>query len=256
MPPAELGSVKSAMRVLDLFEYLRRWNAAQTHTQIADQLRIPKSSLTQLLKTLVNRGYLEYDPVGKVYFLGPAVVALGQRSAETSDLVEVSENVLAEIARTTSETCALNVLKGDHSEVMATANGNHRLHYSMRVGDMAPLYATSGGKALLAYLPEEMRQDYFSRVRFEAITTRTIRNVTELDKEITQIRLSGVAFVTEEFTPGIAGMALPILSRSGFPLAAINIALPVARYNADLKQRCLTALETAVRLIRQRAGLD
>lgn len=256
MPPAELGSVKSAMRVLDLFEYLRRWNAAQTHTQIAAQLGIPKSSLTQLLKTLVNRGYLEYDPIGKGYFLGPAVVALGQRSAETRDLVEVAENVLAEIARTTSETCALNVLKGDHSEVMATANGTHRLHYSMRVGDMAPLYATSGGKALLAYLPDEMRQDYLSRVHFEAITPRTIGSVAALDNEIAEIRRGGVAFVTEEFTPGIAGMALPILSRSGFPLAAINIALPVARYDAELKQRCLTALETAVKLIRQRAGVD
>jgi DNA-binding IclR family transcriptional regulator len=255
MPSAESGSVKSAMRVLDLFEYLRRWNAAQTHTQIAAQLAIPKSSLTQLLKTLVNRGYLNYDPVSKGYFLGPAVVALGQRSAETRDLVEVAANVLAETARTTNETCALNVLKGDHSEVMATASGTHRLHYLMRVGDMAPLYATSGGKALLAHLPEEMRQDYLSRVRFEAITPQTIGSVAALETEIAEIKRTGIAFVTEEFTPGIAGMALPILSRSGFPLAAVNIALPVARYDAQLKQRCLTALEAAVAMIRQRAGL-
>ena len=95
MQPAESGSVKSAMRVLDLLEYLRRWNAAQTHTQIAAQLAIPKSSLTQLLKTLVSRGYLDYDPASKGYFLGPAIAALGQRSAETRDLASVAETVLA-----------------------------------------------------------------------------------------------------------------------------------------------------------------
>lgn len=255
MPQPESGSVKSAMRVLDLFEYLRRWNAAQTHTQIAAQLAIPKSSLTQLLKTLVHRGYLDYDPASKGYFLGPAVTALGQRSAETQDLASAAESVLVETARTTRETCALNVLKGDASEVMATASGSHRLHYLMRIGDTAPLYATSGGKALLAHLPAEMRQDYLSRVRFEAITPRTLGSIAALEAEIAEIQRTGIAFVVEEFTPGIAGMARPILSRSGFPLAAVNIALPVARYDEALKQRCLKALEAAVGMIRERAGL-
>lgn len=255
MPSAELGSVKSAMRVLDLFEYLRRWNAAQTHTQIAARLGIPKSSLTQLLKTLVHRGYLEYDPASKGYFLGPAVVALGRRSAETRDLVSVAEAVLADAARATSETCALNLLKGDVSEVMATASGSHRLHYTMRIGDVAPLYATSGGKALLAHLPEEMRRDYLARVTFEKITPNTIDTVPALEAELAEIAQTGIAFVVEEFTPGIVGMARPILSRSGFPLAAVNIALPVARYDAALKRRCLNALEDAVTMIRERAHL-
>jgi DNA-binding IclR family transcriptional regulator len=255
MQPAESGSVKSAMRVLDLLEYLRRWNAAQTHTQIAAQLAIPKSSLTQLLKTLVSRGYLDYDPASKGYFLGPAIAALGQRSAETRDLASVAETVLAETARATSETCALNVLKGDVSEVMATASGTHRLHYLMRVGDTAPLYATSGGKALLAHLPAEMRQDYLSRIRLEAITPRTIGSVAALEAEIAEIQRSGIAFVVEEFTPGIAGMARPILNRSGFPLAAVNIALPIARYDEALKQRCLKALDAAVAMIRERIGI-
>lgn len=251
----EPGFVKSAMRVLDLFEHLRRWNAAQTHTEIAAQLSIPKSSLTQLLKTLVNRGYLEYDPSSKGYLLGPAVIALGQRSAETRDLVGVAQEVLADLVRTTGETCALNVLKGDVSEVVATASGSHRLHYSMRIGDVAPLYATSGGKALLAHLLPEMRRDYLARVRFEAVTPRTINSVAALEAELDEVARTGIAFVVEEFTPGIAGMARPILSRSGLPLAAVNIAVPVARHDAASKQRCLTALDGAVARIRERARI-
>jgi len=255
MPSAELGSVKSAMRVLDLFEYLRRWNAGQTHARIAAQLGIPKSSLTQLLKTLVCRGYLEYDPASKGYFLGPAVVALGQRSVETRDLVSVAEDVLADTAHATRETCALNLLKGDLSEVVATASGSHRLHYTMRKGDVAPLYATSGGKALLAHLPDEMRRDYMTRVSLEKITPQTVDSVPALEAELAEIARTGIAFVVEEFMPGIVGMARPILGRSGFPLAAVNIALPIARYDAALKRRCLNALEDAVLMLRERANL-
>ncbi|MDX3809269.1 IclR family transcriptional regulator [Bosea thiooxidans] len=252
--PADGAAVKSAVRVLDLLEFLGRWDGVKTHTEIVDELGIPKSSLTQLLKTLVNRGYLKYKATSKGYSLGPAIARLARRVTEGYDLVSIAQPILEWIVERTGESCALNFLKGDRSEVVAAEMSRRRLLYHMAVGDTAPLYATSGGKALLAFLPEEMREEYLDRVRFEKFTNNTINATDHLRDELDLTRAKGVAYVHEEYTPGIVGISKPILSKSGFPLGSINIAIPAPRYNPDLEQKCLRSLSKAVEMIYEQSG--
>lgn len=248
----EPGTVKSATRVLDLFEFLGRWDSEKTHTEIAEELRIPKSSLTQLLKTLVQREYLTYVPAAKGYGLGPAVAKLAKHLRDGNDIVAVAEGVLPWVMSETGESCALNFIKGDKSEVVACAISPRRLLYHMRLGDTAPLYATSGGKALLAYLPPEMLEDYLGRVVFEKITSQTIDSVPALVAELEKVRSEKVAFVVEEFTTGIAGVARPILSTTGFPIASLNIAMPLARFDNRMRENCISTLGKAVANIQER----
>jgi hypothetical protein len=85
MANASTGVVKSADRVLDLFELLGRWGAEMSHTDLVEALQIPKSSLTQLLRNLVSRGYIEFSPSTKGYRLGRRVhapVAADRRIAQ------------------------------------------------------------------------------------------------------------------------------------------------------------------------------
>lgn len=243
------SNVKSATRVLDLFECLGRWDAEKTHTEIADELGIPKSSLTQLIKTLLARGYLDYTPLSKGYRLGPSIAKLAKRENESGDLVAAAHSVLEWISRETQETCALNFLKGDRSEVMASVAGSHRLNITMREGDVAPLYATSGGKALLAHLPPVMLDEYIARVRFEQITPTTINTVGQLRDEIEKVRKTGFAYVREEFTPGIVGVARAVVTHSGLAIGAVNIATPVQRFSKDKQKLCEATLVRAVAML-------
>lgn len=252
-PPSD--GVKSAVRVLELFELLARWDAAKTHTEIAAELGIPKSSLTKLLKTLVGRRYLDYAPATKRYALGPALARLARQSHTGRGLVAIAEPILRTLTEATQETSALNLLKGDRSEVVCAALSPRRLLSTMRVGDTAPLHATSSGKALLAHLPADMRRDYLAHARFERITPRTIRSARELKTQLDKIARTGLAYVFEEFTPGIVGMARPILDDSGFPLAAVNIAMPATRFDSDSEKRCAAALERAIKEFRSRLRL-
>lgn len=249
---AMAGSVKSATRVLDLFEFLARWDSEKTHAEIADELGIPKSSLTKLLQTLLQRGYLSYVPVSKGYALGPAIGGLAKRASEGGDLIAAAGPVLTWMSAETRETCALNFIKGDRSEVITSVMGPHRLNYSMKSGDVAPLYATSGGKILLAHLPQVMLEEYLGRVVFERITPKTIDSVQRLRRELEEARRSGFAYVDEEFTPGIAGVAIAVLSRSGYPAASLNVATPVPRFDDDKKRLCEDILARAARMLQKK----
>jgi DNA-binding IclR family transcriptional regulator len=251
---ADRQAVKSANRVLDLFELLGRWGRELSHTEIAAALKIPKSSLSQLLPNLVDRGYVEFVAETKGYRLGAKLTSLVGRRAEAKNLQDLAMPALQAIAAETSESSAFNVLHGDFSKVTATINSQQRLVSHMRTGDLAPLYATSGGKAILAFLSTPMLDDYIKRVKFENITKNTVRSATELKSELDTIRRDKIAYAFEEFTPGIVGIAVPILSQDSMPLGSLNVAMPAVRYNNRVRDRAVQILRQSVDALRQQLG--
>ncbi|TCU72660.1 IclR family transcriptional regulator [Bradyrhizobium sp. R2.2-H] len=252
MSDTSLAAVKSADRVLDLFELLAHAGREMSHSEIADTLQIPKSSLSQLLKNLIARGYVEVTVGGRGYRLGEALLRLAQGVGRMRDLATLSEAFLAELTSKTGESSALNLLRGDEAEVVATVLGPHRLVTHMRLGDLAPLYATSGGKAILAHLPSDFQKEYFARVQFERATPKTIHSVKVLRQEIEKIRAKGFAYSLEEWTPGIVGIGVPVLDPAGEPLGAINVAIPASRFDSEVQRKAEHALiQTRDDLLRQ-----
>ena len=99
-----------------------------------------------------------------------------------------------------------------------------------------------------------MLEDYLKRVDFKEITKNTIMSVAELRRQLSTVRRDRIAYSLEEFTPGIIGMAMPILSAADEPLGSINIAMPAVRYNSKVRDRVAQVLEQAVDTIRQQLG--
>lgn len=252
-------SVKSADRVLDVFEMLARWGRPMSHTELAEQLGIPKSSLTSLLQTLAQRGYLDFAADRRGYLLGPSLLALSRQQSGTRDVVALARPVLEELTRACGESSALNLLRGDEAIVAATVLGPQRLVSHMREGDAAPLYATSGGKVLLAFLPQDMREEYLSRVQLRRILPNTLSSVKALRQQIERVRAERLAQVNEEFTLGIVGLAVPVRGPGPFDdaplLGALNVAMPAVRYGPESHATAEAALrQAAERLERRLAG--
>jgi DNA-binding IclR family transcriptional regulator len=77
VPGRSSDAVKSAGRVLDIFEFFYRFRRPARGVDIANFLEIPKSSANGLLKTLVDTGYLTFNPKTKSYFLSFRLVRFG-----------------------------------------------------------------------------------------------------------------------------------------------------------------------------------
>jgi DNA-binding IclR family transcriptional regulator len=245
------ATVKSADRVLTLFELLGRWGREMSHAEIADVMGIPKSSLSQLLRNLVGRRWLAYLPETKGYVLGQAIVDIARGAAQTQDVLSLSMPVLAELTSATNETSAFNILRGDLAETVATVLGGERLLAVMRLGQRSPLYTTSYGKVLLAFLPADMQSDYLARVDLVPVTSRTIRSIEELRTQLQTIRREGVAYSFEEQIPGIIGTARPVLGPSGNVVGAISIASAAIRYNDRVGAHISDAIAQATRKLSQ-----
>ena len=72
--PAQASQVKSATRTLDIIEYVVAHDRPLVAQEIAVALGIPVSSLSYLLGTLVDRGYLARE--GRRYSAGPGLQRL------------------------------------------------------------------------------------------------------------------------------------------------------------------------------------
>ena len=241
-PPA---AVKSADRVLDVFELLADAGQGLTHTEIAAALGIPKGSLTKLLKTLVVRGYLSFDELRRTHTLGPAVRMLSDRPAHVLRLVDTATPYLTTLTRAINESSALNRLHGRSTEVIATATSSHRLVSHLRDGDLAPLYAVSGGKAILANMPQDKLSQYLATTAFEPVTPHTILSPDQLVAELENVRETGIAYSREEYTPGIVGIGVYLDLPPAYPACSLNFAIPAVRMTPALQARAIKALKDA-----------
>ncbi|BAS11999.1 pca regulon regulatory protein [Arthrobacter sp. Hiyo8] len=245
-PPA---AVKSADRVLDVFELLADAEQGLTHTEIAASLGIPKGSLTKLLKTLVAREYLSFDELRRTHTLGPSVRMLSDRPAHVLRLIDTATPHLLALTLAINESSALNRLNGRSAEVIATATSSHRLVSHLRNGDLAPLYAVSGGKAILADMPQDKLSRYLATTRFEPVTSHTILSPNGVLAELETIRQLGIAYSREEYTPGIIGIGISLDLPPVYPKCSLNFAIPAVRVTESLQDQAIKALKDAKAVI-------
>jgi DNA-binding IclR family transcriptional regulator len=251
MPAASLRDpvVKSADRVLDLLELLASTGRPMTHGELSRRTGIPKASLTALLRTLAKRGYVEQSPDTLQFQLGEAAYALARRGARSRDLVRASEPTLQRLMRRSGESAGLSVLRDDMAERIASAETEKAVLYSMHIGVLQPLYASSAGKVLLAWLPPAEREAYLRRVKLLPRTRETIRSPAVLRRQLHAVREEAVAWSFGEFTAGIVGLAVPVLDVHGRAIAAVGFALPASRLDEGRKKTLVAALLAAAREI-------
>ena len=241
LPPA---TVKSAMRTLDILEFVVARGQPVAANEIAATLAIPVSSLSYLLATLVERGYLERQ--GRRYSGGPGLARLQMQDAPT--LAERVAPLVRMVRVQLNETATFFVPRGNLIEALVTEMGHHALRYSIEVGRQAPLHALSAGKALLAtYTPEELDR-YFRTATLEAFTPNTITSETKLRAQLEEVRRTGFARAREEFSFGIASLSR-VLRLDGEVAGALSVAIPLVRYDDAMERKAMSLLTRAINLL-------
>src|SRR5262245_32266664 len=107
------NSVKSAGRVLDIFELLAVEPEGLSAAEIAGKLGIARSSAHALVVTLATRGYLRRESLdSKRFTLGVPLVQLGLSVTDRLELRTVARAVLERLVAAWHETAVLAVSDG------------------------------------------------------------------------------------------------------------------------------------------------
>lgn len=242
--PTGSGAVKSANRTLDLLEILANSDRSLSHAELALRAAIPKSSLSQLLRTLQSRDYIQSLGPNGPYRLGASAVNLIRHGLHIQRLVTQARPHMEKLALEARYSCGLNILRGDIVERVLGVTAADAQGYAMHEGVRAPLYASSSGKLFLAHMASEDVESYLARVQLRPITSRSLHSSKELRRQIRLAREEGVAYSKDEFTNGIVGVSVPILSAHWRMTASLGLAVSSMEFDAR-KDALLVTLRKA-----------
>lgn len=242
---AQASQVKSATRTLDIIEYVVAHDRALVAQEIAIALGIPVSSLSYLLGTLVDRGYLARD--GRRYSAGPGLQRLQTRSGGFS-LAERAAPLVRTLRVQLNETTSFFIRSAWDVEAIVTESSEQALRYSVPTGARLPMHAFASGKALLAALADDELDRYFVESERARFTPATITAEKALRKEIAQIRSTGFALTDEEFSLGIRGIGR-VVTIGGEAVGALSCAIPKARFDEAMQRRAMDLLARTAGLL-------
>jgi len=225
--------VKSALRTLDVIEFVVAHRQGAVAQDIAGALGIPVSSLSYLLATLTERGYLARE--GRRYLPGPGLERL--RAPDAALTLEDRVGPLVRALRSElNETSSFMVRREWEVESLVTEASDQALRYAVDPGTRRPLHALAAGKVMLAALPGPELDRYFAETQRARLTPQTRTDEAHLRADIAAIRTSGLCVAREEATPGICGVAVPALIDGAFA-GAFSVAVPAVRFSAGLEQK-------------------
>ena len=239
------GAVKSAERALAILELLTGREHPLTFTDIAHALNYPRSSLHGLLRTMVERGWAEFDESSRTYTLGIRTLEAGNAYTRALGLVDRALPLMEKIRDTIDETVQLAVLDGVHNVYVAKVDGRQTLTLASEVGRRLPAYATGVGKVLLAGLGHDELDLRLGEMRLDPVTAHTITDRARLREHLEHVRGRGFGIDNEEYTIGIRCVAVPILDHSRRVVAAMSVSVPAIRFTPAHRERAHVLLTEA-----------
>jgi IclR family acetate operon transcriptional repressor len=233
MKQQQPSSVKSAARALDVVEHVAR-RGAQNARAISRASGIPESSLSYLLATLVERGWL-VQGADRAYAIGPALRRLA--AGAPPPFLEHARRLVRALTAATDETSSLFALREDEIESIEVALSSQFLRFAPHKGLRVPLHGFAAGKAILAALPPAALEDYMARSVRARFTANTLVEEAALRRDLVRTRERGYALAIEEHTLGVNGIAMAL----GDGLS-ISVAIPTPRFDAAAERRIAEVL--------------
>lgn len=225
-----VDAVLRATQILNCFETFPKLSLNDIH----EKTGINKSRILRIAGTLEASGFLIRDLATSFYQLGPRMMALGntitRNSTETTSMVRP---YLRKLVRESGETATFYFLQGSRRFCLAREDSPRSVRFITREGEEKPLYAGAAGKAILAFLKEEVRETILSDKIVSDNKSYYLAPLENMRKELEIIAERGYAVSFEETSPGAAGISVPIFQSGDQLVGSIAIAAPMNRVSEE-----------------------
>lgn len=221
---------QSSEKLLDLMEYLSREEAPIRLSDLSAKLNMNVSTVSRFLTTLQNRGYVSQSEERGTYILTYKICQLANNVTSRMDFRNICQPHLRKIAQIFG--CTTNLMaRYEYSVIyLDVISGPEQLLVPLqRIGKVAPLYCTGGGKLFLTHFTEEELRTYASMATFHPYTEYTIRSLGQLREELNTISKNGFAIDNQECELGTRCLAVPVYNYTGGIQAAISINAPISK---------------------------
>jgi IclR family pca regulon transcriptional regulator len=235
----------SLARGLMVIQAFTQQSPQMTISQLSIKTGLSRAAVRRCLYTLTKLGFAGAED-GSRYSLRPRMLTLSHTYTTSNTLAAAAQPILERMSAALHESFSVATLDGEDIVYIARTQVNRVMAVDLHIGSRLPAYCTSMGRILLAYLPAEQLEQYFSKVNLVPHTTRTITSVEKLRLILRNVRRNGYAICDQEYEVGLRSIAVPVYSSSGRVVATLNLSGNAPRISVlEMQSRFLTPLRNA-----------
>lgn len=149
MAPVNEKTVKSAVRVLAIFEVFESERRALTISELVERLGIPQSSTSTLMKSLVTKGFVEFEAETRRYRPSVRLAFLGNWVLGSTDVIAHIHALTRDLSKRTGETILIGAESGLFMQYLSIITSPHLVRIDLHPGVRRPLHLSGLGLMLL-----------------------------------------------------------------------------------------------------------
>lgn len=204
-------------------------------TDIAARTGQAPATAHRVLQSLIQENVVEQPPNSKTYQLSVAFFAMAASAGNRhSTLREICRPALLRLSGMLNDTVFLLVRHGFDAVCLDRIDGPFPVRsHTGDIGGKVPLGLGQAGLILLARLPEAEREEI---IRFNIPRLRHLGFMDEISMRVRLKECQELDYALSSgpaLYPGTMGLAVPIADRNGTVVAALSMAAPSERINAE-----------------------
>ena len=231
---------------MNILEFLSGSTEAHSVKELSDRMKLPKSHICRLLKTLKDIGYVNQNDERK-YYISVKILTLSNGCLRRMGLRSRLRPFLNRLANELKREIYLQVPHGVQAMVVDVVCPDGAIRdSSIEIGSINPVNYTAGGKVCAAYSPTKELDVYVKKYGLKKMTDKTVTDYSQFKIELEGIRKGKTAMMDSERALGLAAVASPVFDCNGSLAAVIGAVLPEGKHSEEEWSRFKKAIcETA-----------
>lgn len=215
---------RTLLRAIEILELLGKKKEGYTLNEIVTLLEAPKSSVFDILKTLVHTNMVEEDTsFHKIrYKIGLQAFLIGSNYTNDMDIIQVAKQYLVPLANKMQATTFMSVMSDSMVTYIYKYESSDSIITTANIGTRRELHSAALGKAMLAFSDERTIREAIQKINFEPYTEYTITSIEKYMDELKEVRQKGYAKDNRENTLHQIAVAAPVFNYHGEVEAAIS----------------------------------
>jgi DNA-binding IclR family transcriptional regulator len=243
--------VQSVQRALRILEVIAENPDGITAKAIARRLQLALSTTYHMLHTLVAEGYVVRLDGVRGFGLGYKIPAMGRDLRHKLGVTPAVAAAIDEVHRRARAAAYYAVYRDREVVVAHVADSAETPRVDpLDVGFHQAAHALAFGKVMLASLSPSARREYLRERGLPVFTEWTTAEPARLERDLARVATVGLGADVEEFQPGLACVAAPVVGADGIVTGAVSVSVPVATLDGERARLEATVREGAARISR------
>ena len=241
MPEGVIKSVGRIFEILEMFDRERRPLAAK---EISKELGYPLMSAHQLLKSMHQLGYMDFDAPNWTYLPSRSYISVLDW---VPDIIE-KETAILDFAnalnRETKETINISRRIGTDVRIIHGLESVHTVGVSVKVGTTMPVENSLTGLVALASLNDAEYSKYLTFISSSESGRKNDFDKSKLDDVRTELGKFGTAAKSDLLVEGVGAVCLPVKTLATQEILIVGVVGPSNRIseNAEAHRKLIAGL--------------